>query len=61
MFGKIFAEPSLKLNLLRLQMQPLYQDVKICDDYIIPHISLFSILLNDLYYCIDSGCRRVAI
>jgi hypothetical protein len=24
------AEPSLKLHLLRLEMQPLYQDVKIC-------------------------------
>jgi hypothetical protein len=31
MFGKSSAEPSLKLNLLRLGMQPLYQDVKICD------------------------------
>jgi hypothetical protein len=24
------AKPSLKLHLLRLGMQPLYQDVKIC-------------------------------
>ena len=31
MFGKSSAEPSLKLHLLRLEMQPLYQDVKICD------------------------------
>ena len=31
MFGKCSAEPSLKLHLLRLEMQPLYQDVKICD------------------------------
>ena len=26
--GKSYAEPSLKLHLLRLQMQPLYQDVE---------------------------------
>ena len=31
MVGKRSAEPSLKLHLLRLGMQPLYQDVKICD------------------------------
>ena len=31
MFGKSSAEASLKLHLLRLEMQPLYQDVKICD------------------------------
>ena len=31
MVGKSSAEPSLKLHLLRLGMQPLYQDVKICD------------------------------
>jgi hypothetical protein len=31
MFGKSSVEPSLKLHLLRLEMQPLYQDVKICD------------------------------
>ena len=31
MVGKISAKPSLKLHLLRLGMQPLYQDVKICD------------------------------
>jgi hypothetical protein len=31
MAGKSSAEPSLKLHLLRLEMQPLYQDVKICD------------------------------
>jgi hypothetical protein len=31
MVGKCSAEPSLKLHLLRLEMQPLYQDVKICD------------------------------
>jgi hypothetical protein len=29
--GKSSAEPSLKLHLLRLEMQPLYQDVIICD------------------------------
>jgi hypothetical protein len=31
MIGKSSAEPSLKLHLLRLEMQPLYKDVKICD------------------------------
>ena len=31
MVGKSSAKPSLKLHLLRLGMQPLYQDVKICD------------------------------
>jgi hypothetical protein len=31
MVGKSSTEPSLKLHLLRLEMQPLYQDVKICD------------------------------
>jgi hypothetical protein len=31
MVGKSSAKPSLKLHLLRLEMQPLYQDVKICD------------------------------
>jgi hypothetical protein len=31
MFGKSSAEASLKLHLLRLEMQPLYQDVKTCD------------------------------
>jgi hypothetical protein len=29
--GKNSPEPNLKLHLLRLEMQPLYQDVKICD------------------------------
>jgi hypothetical protein len=31
MVGKSSAKPSLKLHLLRLGMQPLYQDVEICD------------------------------
>ena len=31
MFGKSSTEPSLKLHFLRLEMQPLYQDVKIWD------------------------------
>jgi hypothetical protein len=31
MVGKKSPEPNLKLHLLRLEMQPLYQDVKICD------------------------------
>jgi hypothetical protein len=30
MVGKSTAKPSLKLHLLRLEMQPLCQDVKIC-------------------------------
>jgi hypothetical protein len=29
--GKRSPEPSLKSHLLRLEMRPLYQDVKICD------------------------------
>jgi hypothetical protein len=31
MVGKSSPEPSLKLHLLRLEMQPLYQDVNISD------------------------------
>jgi hypothetical protein len=31
MVGKSSAKPSLKLHLLRLEMQPLYEDVKICE------------------------------
>ena len=31
MVGKNSADPGLKLHLLRLEMQPLYQDVKISD------------------------------
>jgi hypothetical protein len=31
MVGKSSPEPSLNLHLLWLEMQPLYQDVKICD------------------------------
>ena len=31
MVGKSSAKPSLKLHLLWLGMQPLYQDVKLCD------------------------------
>jgi hypothetical protein len=31
MVGKNSAKPSLKLHLLWLEMQPLYQDVEICD------------------------------
>jgi hypothetical protein len=31
MVGESSAEPSLKLHLLRLEMQPLYEDVKMCD------------------------------
>ena len=31
MVGKSSSESSLKLHLLWLEMQPLYQHVKICD------------------------------
>jgi hypothetical protein len=31
MVGKSYTKPSLKLHLLRLGIQPFYQDVKICD------------------------------
>jgi hypothetical protein len=31
MVRKSSAEPNLKLHLSRLEMEPLYQDVKICD------------------------------
>ena len=31
MFGKSSTEASLKLHLLQLEIQPLYQDVKIRD------------------------------
>jgi hypothetical protein len=65
MFGKSSAEPSLKLHLLRLEMQPLYEDVKICDlalyktergqrlnySYIVI-MQFFSMI-----YCIGSRCR----
>jgi hypothetical protein len=59
MVGKSSAKPSLKLHLLRFGMQPLYQDVKICD-LVLPkrartrsklfiHCN-YSILFNDLLY-----------
>ena len=44
MIGKSSAEPSLKLHLLRLEMQPLYQDVKICDLVIFQFFSMIYIL-----------------
>ena len=59
MFGKSFAEPSLKLHLLRLEMQPLYQVVKICDLELSTDRRTmsklfiycnYSILFNDLLY-----------
>jgi hypothetical protein len=31
MVGKSSTEPSLKLHLLWLEMQPFYHDMKICD------------------------------
>ena len=59
MFGKSSAETSLKLHLLRLEMQPLYQDVKISDLALsterrtISKLFIYcnySILFNDLLY-----------
>ena len=59
MVGKSSAKPSLKLHLLRLGMQPLYQDVKICDlalsteRRILSKLFIYcnySILFNDLLY-----------
>jgi hypothetical protein len=58
MVGKSSAEPSLKLHLLRLEMQPLYQDMKICDLALNRARTMsnlfiycnYSILCNDLLY-----------
>jgi hypothetical protein len=66
--GKSSAKPSLKLHLLWLGMQPLYQDVKIydlaletergqCLNYSYIVITQFLSMI----YCIGSRCRRVAI
>ena len=55
-FGKSSAEPSLKLQLLRLEMQPLYAGQYLNYSYIvIIHDQLFSVI----YYCIGSRCRRI--
>jgi hypothetical protein len=58
--GKSSAKPSLKLHLLWLGMQPLYQDVKICDLAGVVNRARtmsklfiycnYSILFNDLLY-----------
>jgi hypothetical protein len=69
MFGKSSAEPSLKLHLLRLGMQPLYQDVKICDLALSTErrtMSELFIYCNysvffSMIYCIGSRYRRVAV
>ena len=59
MVGKSSAEPSLKLHLLRLEMQPLYQDVKICEFGVVNRARTmsklfiycnYSIIFNDLLY-----------
>jgi hypothetical protein len=49
MVGKNSAELSLKLHLLRLEMQPLYQDVKLCD------------LAIDILYKLDSASLLVKL
>jgi hypothetical protein len=51
MVGKSSAKPSLKLHLLRLGMQPLYQDVKICDLAFVHRARTMSKLV---IYCNDS-------
>jgi hypothetical protein len=71
MFGKSCAEPSLKLHLLRLEMQPLYQDVKICDlalsscqqsvGQCLNYSYIVIIQFFSMIYCIGSRCRRVAV
>ena len=59
MVGTNSAEASLKLHLLRLEMQPLYQDVKVCDfalqterghEFKLCIYCNYSILFNDLLY-----------
>ena len=61
MVGKSSAELSLKL-LLRLKMQPLYKDVKICAKTMSKLFMYgnYSIIFNDLLYWY-SRCRRVAV
>jgi hypothetical protein len=64
MVGKSSAEPSLKLHLLRLGMQPLYQDVKICALALLAergqclnHSYILIIQFFSMIYCIGSRCR----
>jgi hypothetical protein len=68
MVGKSSAEPSLKLHLLWLGMQLLYQDVKICDltlqterGQCLNYSYIVIIQLFSMIYCIGSRCRRVAV
>jgi hypothetical protein len=68
MIGKSSAEPSLKLHLLRLEMQPLYQDVKSliwCCNYRARTMSKLFIYCNysilSMIYCIGGRCCRVAV
>ena len=62
MFGKSSTEPSLKLHLLRLEMQPLDQDVKICERGQCLNYSYIVIIhLFSMIYCIGSRCRHVAV
>ena len=69
MVGKSSAKPSLKLHLLRLGMQPLYQDVNICDLALsterIGHCLNYSYIVITQFFsiicCIGSRCRRVAV
>jgi hypothetical protein len=58
----------LKLHLLRLGMQPLYQDVKICDLALWTErwqsLNYSYIVITQLFsmtYCIGARCRRVAV
>jgi hypothetical protein len=60
MFGKSSVEPSINLYLLLLEMQPLYQDVKICDlalsterrtmSKLMIYIVIIQLFFNDLLY-----------
>ena len=67
--GKSSAKPSLKLHLLWLGMQPLYQDVQICDLALYKtergqSLNYSYIVITQFFsmiYCIGSRCRRVAV
>jgi hypothetical protein len=68
MVGKSSAKPSLKLHLLRLGTQPLYQDVKICDLALQTErgqcLNYSYIVITQFFstiYCIGSCCLRVAV
>jgi hypothetical protein len=56
------------LHLLRLEMQPLYQDVKICDlalqterEQWLNYSYIVITQFFSMIYCIGSRCRRVAV